>query len=90
VRAVGVEVLSPVLDDDLGLGQTRDLLDVKQFVSDAGVKRFDEGVLSRRARVDERGAGLTESAAPASRSHPVAPARERSPFPAAPALDRAA
>jgi hypothetical protein len=35
VRVVVVLVLAPVLDEDLGLGRARDLLEVQQLVADA-------------------------------------------------------
>src|ERR1035437_5688856 len=55
-------MLLPVGDHDARLGQAGELLDVEQLVTDAGVEGLDEWVLPRRARLDERGAGLGEHA----------------------------
>lgn len=39
--------LPPVFDHDLGFGEVKELLDVEQFVSDAGVEALDVRVLPR-------------------------------------------
>lgn len=42
---VGVVLVSPVLDDDSGLGEAGELLDVQQLVAEATVEGLDERVL---------------------------------------------
>src|SRR3954463_11087360 len=61
MRSVGVVVLAPVLDDDLGFGEAAELLDVEQLVAGAAVEGFHVGVLPRRAGLDERGLGAAEA-----------------------------
>ena len=53
VRPVGVVLDPPGFDNDLGLEQGGELLDVEQLVADAAVEGLDEGVLPWRAGLDE-------------------------------------
>ncbi|MDT5310594.1 MAG: hypothetical protein QOE48_6315 [Mycobacterium sp.] len=59
--AVVVVVVLPVADDDAGLGQGPEAVDVEAFVADAGVERFDVAVASRLAGRDEVQLDLTIS-----------------------------
>jgi hypothetical protein len=52
---LAVVVDAPVLGEDLGLGQARELFEVQQFVAHTSVEGFREGVLPRRARLDVAG-----------------------------------
>jgi hypothetical protein len=52
VGTVGVVLDPPVLDNDLGLAEVGELLDIEQLVSKPAVEGFDEGVLPGRARFD--------------------------------------
>ncbi len=54
---VGVVVVSVVRGEDLGLGEGRELLNVEQLVTQAGVEGLDPGVLPGRARIDVGGGG---------------------------------
>jgi len=45
VRALGIVVASPLLDDDLGLLQGIEDYAVKQFVSEPGIEALDKAVL---------------------------------------------
>ena len=44
---------SPGLDEDLGMGQTREPVLVETLVAEPAVERFDIGVLIRLARLDQ-------------------------------------
>ena len=52
-RSSRVVVLAPALDEDAGFGQARELLDVEEFVADAGLEGLHERVLPRTARLDD-------------------------------------
>jgi len=52
MRPVGVVLDSPVLDDELRLGERPELLDVQQLVSQPAVKRLNERILPRAAGLD--------------------------------------
>jgi len=55
VRALGVAVASPCLDDDLGFGEAVEDLAVEQFVTKLRVEALAIAVLPRASRFDERG-----------------------------------
>ena len=57
VRAHGVVVSPPALDDDLRLGERIEDLSIEQFILQAGVERLDESVLPWAARRDGGGLG---------------------------------
>ena len=57
MSAVVVVFVFPVADDDAGLGQGPELVDVQVFVADPAVERFDVAVAPGLARWDERQAG---------------------------------
>ena len=83
VRPVGVVLDPPGLDEDLGLEQGGELLDVEQLVADAAVEGLDEGVLPRRAGLDVGGPDAGQAAVVAQRPgdhlgavvHPQVPGR---------------
>lgn len=52
-----------VADHDTGFVEAGELLDVEQFVADAGVEGLNERVLPRRAGLDERGLGARKATA---------------------------
>ena len=54
---VVVVVVAPVLDNDSGFEQVREVLDVEAFVSEAAVERLDMGVLPGGAGLDVGGVG---------------------------------
>jgi hypothetical protein len=62
VRVFGVVSDDPVGEDDLGLGQGVEELDVEDLVAGAAVEGLDEGVLPGRARLDVGGGGLAQAA----------------------------
>ena len=55
VGTVGVVVVDPAGEHDPGLGECVELLAVEELAASAGVERFDEAVLPRRAGVDVEG-----------------------------------
>jgi hypothetical protein len=60
--SVGVVLDAPGFDDDLGLEEAAELLDVEQLVAAAAVEALDEGVLPGRARLDVVGGGAVQPA----------------------------
>ena len=57
VRPVVVVLPPPRLDDDLGLAERAELLDVEQLVAGSAVQRLNEGRLPQGAGLDVDGAG---------------------------------
>jgi len=57
MRANGIVVTAPALDDDLGFAQRVEELAVEQLVAQAGIETFDEAILPRAARRDVGGLG---------------------------------
>ena len=57
MRAHGIVMPPPALDDDLGLPQRVEDLAVEQFVPQSGVEALDVAVLPRTARRDVGGLG---------------------------------
>ena len=57
MRALGVVVSPPTLDDDLRLGERVGDFPIKQFIPEPGVEAFDEAVLPGRSRCDVDGLG---------------------------------
>jgi hypothetical protein len=55
MRAYGVEVPPPALNDDLRLGESVEDLAVEQFVPQPGIERLDEAVLPGAAGRDVGG-----------------------------------
>jgi hypothetical protein len=49
---LAVELLAPVLGEDLRLGEAGELLEIEQLVADAGVEGLSERVLPRRSGLD--------------------------------------
>lgn len=57
----GVVVLTPLLDEYLGLLEGGEDLPVEQFIPEAGIEAFDIPVLPRRSRCDVGGLGTNGS-----------------------------
>ena len=57
MRADGVVVPPPALNDDLGFAQGVEDLAIEQLVAQAGVEAFDVAVLPRTASLDVSGLG---------------------------------
>ena len=55
VRPLGVVVLSPAFDDDLGFSQRIEDFSVQQLISEPGVEALDVSVLPGASRFDEGG-----------------------------------
>ena len=59
---VGIVLGAPVADEDLGIEEAGELLDVEQLVAHPAPARLDAGVLPGRARLDVAGTRACEAA----------------------------